>query len=107
MTMKLSEAMLKGCKMSKKAIGLRHDGGRTCALGAVELGAGCKNAEGKFPVLMDEFHHPLLGDDIPGASLNRIIADLNNGPESRYTCAQPKRPWSRERIARWLQSLGL
>ncbi len=114
----LPAAILKGAAMHPKAKFTRHDwNGHSCVLGAIEdavgrsrdpfLGLqGVPSAETAFPVLHELFDcpAPLIGR----ARLNAIMADLNNGRFwSPLEGRKEFRPWSRERIAKWVETLGL
>lgn len=99
--MKLSDAMLKGCRGTKKCIGEYSKGKtRCCALGAAMIGAGIKpgdygmeRLEQIFPELanyiQDDF--AVTGSRRLGRAI--VIRNDNHGH-------------TRQEIAKWLKSLG-
>ena len=101
--MKLSEAMLKGCKGTKKCIGVLGMGEtKCCALDAAMRGIGLKAAESdynklaaQYPELRQYIKDPLYTFDKGERYLSRAIMVRNDDLG-----------WSRLKIAKWLKSIG-
>lgn len=105
--MRMSQAMRIGASKTPKADGrLMDDGGGTCALGAMAVGAGFHPifANGHFyylfPRLVELTSCPVEGCTKAGP-LGEIIPHLNNKPDC--TISIKGHDWPREQIADWLE----
>jgi len=101
--MLLSEAIRLGAMLGSQAFGIRHGGdGSSCVLGAVEDACGGIKAEKAFPWIFGFATNPVTGDEQP---VNVIMAGLNNNGSDFHLSNNPRRSWSRERIADWVESI--
>ena len=100
--LKLSEALRLGAMSTEQTFGSLGDSEHTCALGAIMLGFGLPwNSDqsvpnGEFGELLDSHMVPCQTHWNRPESLTTAIFHLND--ESQ---------WPREKIADWLESLGL
>ncbi len=94
--MKLSDAILKGCKMHPKGKKHYFKNGKSCALGAAYF-ATCKDPNIKCEDWIEHFWPELLNDRV-GRDDDRL--------EDWITIKNDRKGWSRERIARQLKKWG-
>jgi len=92
---KPSEAIRLGCLTTVQTFGYYRDDGATCAIGAMAVGFGGNMGKAwAFEDLTEDFDCPVAGCD--NDDCDSVIPHLNDSHR-----------WSRERIADWLESLGL
>jgi len=104
MKLELGEAIRLGSMASEKTKFIRHDAGRSCAIGAAEIAVGIV-AETYWPEILLPCQHPVTGKSLPLVS---IIASLNNGyvwPHCNNGSGLCFPEWTREEIADWVETL--
>ena len=100
--MKLSTAILKGCKIRRKTSAQLFEDNKSCALGAAYEGVtGKYNGGGELTLLRKKF--PILRRVAPKSSKSWGYSETI---EEIIISRNDTLGWSREKIARWLKKLG-